>query len=106
MIPATVGNCFPPDIKIFRNYLGPNELIEGCKPDPIPEPKSQQEFIWKVARASGAAPTYFSQFESFLDGGLISNNPTLDLMTDVQNLNKVYESLVSSLSLPVLFTSF
>lgn len=43
--------------------------------------------IWQAARATGAAPSYFRAFGSFLDGGLIANNPTLDAMTEVHEYN-------------------
>ncbi|VEL38003.1 unnamed protein product [Protopolystoma xenopodis] len=43
----------------------------------IPQP------VWHAARASGAAPTYFRACGRFLDGGLISNNPTLDILTEI-----------------------
>ncbi|KAL5962492.1 85/88 kDa calcium-independent phospholipase A2, partial [Taenia solium] len=43
--------------------------------------------IWRAARASGAAPSYFRACGPFLDGGLIANNPTLDLLTEAQELN-------------------
>lgn len=113
MVTATVADRFPPDVKFFRNYDGPNELLDmPYKHDSLPELKTTQEYVWKVARASGAAPTYFSQCDCFLDGksysvvfkkgltsfilgGLVSNNPTLDLLAEVQNINKVNKVLVS-----------
>lgn len=98
MVTATVADRFPPDIKFFRNYDGPNELLEmPYKHDSLPELKTTEEYVWKVARASGAAPTYFSQCDCFLDGGLVSNNPTLDLLTEVQNINRVNKVLQKDL---------
>ena len=40
--------------------------------------------MWKAARASGAAPTYFKTMGRFVDGGLIANNPTLDVLSEIQ----------------------
>nr|CDS19602.1 calcium independent phospholipase A2 VIA [Echinococcus granulosus] len=53
-----------------------------------PVPTSEQ-LVWQAARASGAAPSYFRACGPFLDGGLIANNPTLDLLTEAQELNIV-----------------
>ncbi|CAH8676907.1 unnamed protein product [Schistosoma rodhaini] len=49
-------------------------------------PSDNEHPIWKAARASSAAPTYFRPCGRFLDGGLISNNPTLDVLTEIQEL--------------------
>lgn len=69
MIPTTVCDRFPPEVKFFRNYPCANSLLSHpYKHDPLPDLDAQNELVWKVARASGAAPTYFSQFESFVDG--------------------------------------
>lgn len=44
--------------------------------------------IWEAARSSGAAPTYFrAALNMFLDGGLMSNNPTLDTLTEIHEYN-------------------
>ncbi|VDQ06345.1 unnamed protein product [Trichobilharzia regenti] len=48
-----------------------------------------------AARASGAAPTYFRPCGRFLDGGLISNNPTLDILTEIQELHLLQRLEVS-----------
>jgi hypothetical protein len=42
--------------------------------------------IWEVARATTAAPSYFSPLKiegaRFIDGGLLSNNPTLEVLKE------------------------
>lgn len=70
MITATVANNFPPDATFFRNYEYPKDLITGEHRNDV-EFRNVDEYLWKVARATGAAPTYFSQFESYLDGNQI-----------------------------------
>lgn len=49
--------------------------------------------VWQAARATGAAPSYFRAFGQFLDGGLIANNPTLDAMTEIHELNMALHSV-------------
>ena len=31
--------------------------------------------VWKVARYTSAAPTYFTECDDYVDGGLMANNP-------------------------------
>ena len=38
----------------------------------------------------------FRAFEKFLDGGLIANNPTLDVLTEIQE----YSAVMNALGLP------
>lgn len=47
-----------------------------------------EQLMWRAARSSGAAPTYFRPMGRFLDGGLLSNNPTLDAMAEIHDYNK------------------
>ena len=44
--------------------------------------------MWRAARGTGAAPTYFRAMGRMLDGGLIANNPTLDLISFVHSFYK------------------
>lgn len=53
-----------------------------------------EQYVWEAARSSGAAPTYFRAFGHFLDGGLMSNNPTLDIMTEVHEHNLRLKAIV------------
>ena len=45
------------------------------------------EYIWFAAQASAAAPTYFKPQGAYSDGGLVANNPTLDLLTELWEWN-------------------
>uniref|UniRef100_A0A4W5QX14 PNPLA domain-containing protein n=1 Tax=Hucho hucho TaxID=62062 RepID=A0A4W5QX14_9TELE len=55
----------------------------------IPNPLVlSEQVVWRAARSSGAAPTYFRPMGRFLDGGLLANNPTLDAMTEIHQYNK------------------
>ncbi|VDD74908.1 unnamed protein product [Mesocestoides corti] len=65
-----------------RRYMCSSKGFE--KPVPITE-----QPIWQAARASGAAPSYFRACGPYLDGGMIANNPTLDILTEAQELSIV-----------------
>lgn len=56
--------------------------------------------MWRAARSSGAAPTYFRPNGRFLDGGLLANNPTLDAMTEIHEYNQDLIRKVSTISGP------
>ena len=76
---------FPADLHFFRNYESPMELL-GMELDTFFK-KPDQQSVWEAARSSGAAPTYFKKYGQFVDGGLIANNPTLDILTEIQEYN-------------------
>ncbi|KAI4874240.1 hypothetical protein NFI96_027648 [Prochilodus magdalenae] len=52
----------------------------------------EEQVVWRAARSSGAAPTYFRPMGRFLDGGLLANNPTLDAMTEIHHYNKALKT--------------
>ena len=69
--------------------------------------RPDQQSVWQAARSSGAAPTYFQQVKGalrelptypeqagrFIDGGLIANNPTLDVLTEIHERNQALRSI-------------
>ena len=40
--------------------------------------------VWKVARYTSASPIFFGEFENYVDGGLLANNPCLSGFTEIQ----------------------
>ena len=88
IITGVLADRKPVDLHLFRNYESPSSLLNvpvSTKFKPIHGPEEQ--LLWKAARATGAAPSYFRAFGRFLDGGLIANNPTLDAITEIHEYN-------------------
>ncbi|KAB7500993.1 85/calcium-independent phospholipase A2 [Armadillidium nasatum] len=87
-ITTTLADRLPADLHMFRNYEAPIDVLGiGESSDFVkPLPPFKQR-IWMAARASGAAPTYFSSTDKYLDGGLISNNPVLDTLAEIEEWN-------------------
>lgn len=84
MVMGLLADRFPPDLHIFRNYVLPvteEPPAHASMFHAVTAPTEQ--LVWRAARASGAAPTFFRACGRFLDGGLISNNPTLDALTEI-----------------------
>ncbi|KAI4499538.1 hypothetical protein M0802_005434 [Mischocyttarus mexicanus] len=88
MITGVLADRKPVDLHLFRNYESPSELLDVPVNTEFKETLSPgEQLLWKAARATGAAPSYFRAFGRFLDGGLIANNPTLDAMTEIHEYN-------------------
>ncbi|XP_055336458.1 85/88 kDa calcium-independent phospholipase A2-like [Paramacrobiotus metropolitanus] len=89
LIPACMADQLPLNLHFFRNYCHPRATrsvhnLQHCLHGPRrSEDDCHTQLMWKAGRATGAAPTYFRSFSSYLDGGLIANNPTLDTMTEI-----------------------
>ena len=45
--------------------------------------------MWKVARYTSAAPMYFTEFENYVDGGVLANNPCEVGLTAIQNYSRM-----------------
>lgn len=55
--------------------------------------------MWKVARYTTAAPTYFDELDNYVDGGILANNPSIRGLTEIQ---KLYRSLRQKLPIAML----
>ena len=53
----------PPDLHLFRNYLGGEDLIGGRGTGRFQNPPAyNSQLVWQAARATGAAPSYFPAY--------------------------------------------
>ncbi|KAF5307036.1 hypothetical protein FQR65_LT07179 [Abscondita terminalis] len=88
IITGCLADRKPIEQHLFRNYQSPSDIlnVKHDSPYELPPPPEEQ-LLWHVGRATGAAPTYFRAFGRFLDGGLIANNPTLDALTEIHEYN-------------------
>ncbi|XP_053472994.1 85/88 kDa calcium-independent phospholipase A2 isoform X2 [Ictalurus furcatus] len=91
MVTSVLADRHPGELHIFRNYDAPTiprdpPYASTATFRPLTTP--QEQVVWRAARSSGAAPTYFRPMGRFLDGGLLANNPTLDAMTEIHQYNK------------------
>lgn len=107
LVTGCLADRKPIELHLFRNYASPNDILNVKHTSPFePPPAPEEQLVWKVGRATGAAPTYFRAFGRFLDGGLIANNPTLDALTEIHEYNTALravgrESEASPLSIVV-----
>lgn len=104
-VTATMADRTPPDLHLFRTYPSPQAVIgvsdyshpdfEKSKsvPKSSPTRSADQTLVWKAARASGAAPSYFRPEGRYVDGGIIANNPSLDLLTEITECNLAHRSV-------------
>ncbi|XP_015718446.1 85/88 kDa calcium-independent phospholipase A2 isoform X2 [Coturnix japonica] len=91
IVTGTLCDRQPAELHLFRNYSVPETKISTeykttATFKPLTRPEDQ--LVWRAARCSGAAPTYFRPIGRFLDGGLLANNPTLDAMAEIHEYNK------------------
>ncbi|XP_017081157.1 85/88 kDa calcium-independent phospholipase A2 isoform X2 [Drosophila eugracilis] len=95
MVTGVMADRKPVDLHLFRNYTSASDIlgiVTSINNRRIPPPPPQEQLVWRAARATGAAPSYFRAFGRFLDGGLIANNPTLDAMTEIHEYNMALRS--------------
>lgn len=78
---------------IFRSYFHPN--MGRIPKQRNPEGKTTY-VLWKIARATSAAPLYFHSVAleeddpklRFVDGGLCANNPSVEAWESIKQLNR------------------
>ncbi|UYV62632.1 PLA2G6 [Cordylochernes scorpioides] len=98
MVTGVLVDRRPIELHLFRNYPSAAAMLgtEDDKPNSsyARPPKPTEQLVWQAARASGAAPYYFRASGPFMDGGLMSNNPTLDALTEIHEINMASRFLV------------
>ncbi|XP_015781011.2 85/88 kDa calcium-independent phospholipase A2-like [Tetranychus urticae] len=105
LITAVLTHQNPAQLYVFRNIPSTSDILGRKIPsDPEYKPNFNEQIIWQACRASGAAPSYFKAFGPFIDGGILANNPTLDVISEFFHYNKALinvgkESEVEKLSL-------
>ena len=90
VITGVLADRIPPQLHLFRSYPSPAEI---CGVKVTSEmfrslPNCDEQLLWSACRASGSAPSYFNSYNSFVDGGVIANNPTLDALTEFTLYNE------------------
>ncbi|XP_052237773.1 85/88 kDa calcium-independent phospholipase A2-like [Dreissena polymorpha] len=80
LITGVLGDHSPWKLHLFRSYMKEYKPEQGF----LPIKPANTQLIWEAARSTSAAPTYFHPYKQYYDGGLLSNNPTLDILTEIQ----------------------
>eukprot|EP00794_Sanderia_malayensis_P008938 gene8938-9891_t len=89
VIPGVMADRKPAVLHLFRNYDADYDPHFWMRDTRFARPRKPHELeMWRAARCSGAAPTYFRAMDRYIDGGLIANNPTLDVLAEIHKYNK------------------
>uniref|UniRef100_A0A915A7V4 phospholipase A2 n=1 Tax=Parascaris univalens TaxID=6257 RepID=A0A915A7V4_PARUN len=74
MVTATCIRTTVPELKLYRSYRLPLNIAQN---EALGYSDPEDCVIWRCARYSSAAPTFFPPKDGIVDGGLIANNPTV-----------------------------
>ncbi|CAG5098763.1 Oidioi.mRNA.OKI2018_I69.XSR.g15954.t1.cds [Oikopleura dioica] len=102
LVTSMLADRQPAELFWFRNFI-PAGKVDNFLPKTTdgehkfePTIEHRNDEVWKAARCTGAAPTFFPAMGRFLDGGLAANNPTIDalveIIREVNEYNKTPES--------------
>ncbi|KAK6738031.1 hypothetical protein RB195_020246 [Necator americanus] len=86
LVTAAKIKSAPPQLVLFRSYaprITPREFERYGYMNP------EKILLWKVARATSAAPIFFESYRGLADGAIFCNNPCITLMTDFFRLQKL-----------------
>lgn len=62
MVTGVMADRKPVDLHLFRNYRTASDILNIVTPITnrrIPPPPPEEQLVWRAARATGAAPSYF-----------------------------------------------
>jgi patatin-like phospholipase/acyl hydrolase len=74
--------------KIFHNV-----------PAKTPADSDGQEYAWRVAMYTSAAPTYFASYEGYVDGGVFANNPAMCALAQAMDKRNVAPQQLTNIRL-------
>lgn len=77
----------PPQLHFFNNCFN-NQYSQGIVFQNRLIYKVQSsliiiELVWKVARYTSAGPTYFTECNNYVDGGVMANNPCMEAWLEI-----------------------
>jgi predicted acylesterase/phospholipase RssA len=74
LVAAVDKSTTNPELRFFNNCFG-----DGF----------DEELVWKVGRYTSASPIFFGEFENYVDGGVLANNPCDCGLTAIQNFYRL-----------------
>ena len=99
ILTTALADRHPTELFLFRSYdpkaAEPRDRSRTTVGNELFEPLPKPDFtpIWEALRSSSAAPSFFKPHkERFMDGGMISNNPTMDVLTEIERYQRAVKA--------------